>query len=183
MEDNNYEEAGNANTDKKSETEPETESQGYDENKSQPNKSDAASPDAAEKKPELTGAAADASKRAKGKVQRGIATVAGSLKGFAEGAEKSDLAKTTGAAIGKAGEAIRKVGGAATQEFQKTKEHFAKGGAAAEKPSSYGYSTSAPKMGEEEDEDASKKDAAAAKDSSSSDDSGSSSSATDKSGY
>ena len=63
----------------------------------------------------------------KEKVARGVAAVAGALKGFSEEAKKQDLAGSTKEAIQKAGETTRDVASTTKQEFQQTKETF-KGG-------------------------------------------------------
>lgn len=56
-------------------------------------------------------------------VQKGVAAVAGALKGFSEEAKKHDLAGSTKEAINKAGETTRQVVGTTAEEFQRTKEH------------------------------------------------------------
>ena len=56
-------------------------------------------------------------------VQKGVAAVAGALKGFSEEAKKHNLADSTKEAINKAGETTRQVVGTTAKEFQKTKEH------------------------------------------------------------
>ena len=73
----------------------------------------------------------DVKDRVKGKVQKGVAAVAGALKGFSEEAKKHDLAGSTKQAIQKAGETTREVAGTATREFKKTKEHLKQGSSGA----------------------------------------------------
>lgn len=77
-------------------------------------------------------------------VQKGVAAVAGALKGFSEEARKHDLANSTKEAISKAGETTRQVVGTTAQEVQKTKEHVkssVKGGTASGVGSMGGSST------------------------------------------
>jgi hypothetical protein len=67
--------------------------------------------------------------RVKETVQKGVAAVAGAIKGFSEEARRHDLAKTTKQAIQKAGETAREVAGTARQEIRQTREHLKGGGA------------------------------------------------------
>lgn len=62
--------------------------------------------------------------RVKEAVQKGVAAVAGALKGFSEEAKKHNLAESTKEAIHKAGETTRQVAGTTAKEFQRTKEHL-----------------------------------------------------------
>lgn len=70
----------------------------------------------------------DVKQRVKESVSKGVAAVAGALKGFSEEAQKHDLAGSTKQAIQKAGETTRQLAGTVTKEFQQTKEHLKKGG-------------------------------------------------------
>lgn len=63
-------------------------------------------------------------------VAKGVAAVAGALKGFSEEAKSNDLANSTKEAIQKAGETTREIAGTAKSEFQSTKEQL-KGGSSA----------------------------------------------------
>jgi hypothetical protein len=67
--------------------------------------------------------------RVKETVQKGVAAVAGALKGFTEESKKHDLAKSTKQAIRKAGETARQVAGTATKEIKETRQHLKAGGA------------------------------------------------------
>ncbi|MEA3201469.1 MAG: hypothetical protein QOE90_2897 [Thermoplasmata archaeon] len=72
--------------------------------------------------------------KVKESVQKGVAAVAGALKGFTDEARKHNLAEATKEAIQKAGETTRQVVGTTAKEFQQTKQHVkaqAKGGAGA----------------------------------------------------
>lgn len=59
--------------------------------------------------------------RVKETVSKGVAAVAGALKGFTEEAKKNDLPNATKEVIQKAGETTRSVAGTAKQEYQSTK--------------------------------------------------------------
>lgn len=60
-------------------------------------------------------------------VAKGVAAVAGALKGFTEEAKKDDLAGSTKEVIQRAGETTREIAGTAKSEFQSTKSEL-KGG-------------------------------------------------------
>jgi hypothetical protein len=66
----------------------------------------------------------DVKNRVKETVQKGVAAVAGALKGFSEEAKKNDLAGSTKQAIQKAGETTREVAGTVRDEYKGTKEHL-----------------------------------------------------------
>src|SRR5687768_2344100 len=59
--------------------------------------------------------------RVKETVQKGVAAVAGALKGFSEEAKKDHLAESTKQAIQKAGETTREVAGTVKSEVKETK--------------------------------------------------------------
>lgn len=59
--------------------------------------------------------------RVKETVQKGVAAVAGALKGFSEEAKKDDLGRSTKQAIQKAGETTREVAGTVKSEYRETK--------------------------------------------------------------
>jgi hypothetical protein len=61
--------------------------------------------------------------RVKETVQKGVAAVAGALKGFSEEAQKHNLADSTKEAIQKAGETTRRIVGTTAEELQRTKAH------------------------------------------------------------
>jgi hypothetical protein len=65
--------------------------------------------------------------RVKETVQKGVAAVAGALKGFSEEAKKDELAQSTKQAIQKAGETTREVAGTVKSEVRETKSTL-KGG-------------------------------------------------------
>lgn len=60
--------------------------------------------------------------RVKETVAKGVAAVAGALKGFSEEAKKDDLAGSTKEAIQKAGETTREMTSTVKKEFQETKD-------------------------------------------------------------
>lgn len=66
----------------------------------------------------------DVKQNVKEKVAKGVAAVAGALKGFSEEANKTDLAGSTKQAIQKAGETTRELASAAKSEFRETRDSF-----------------------------------------------------------
>lgn len=85
--------------------------------------------------------------RMKETVAKGVAAVAGALKGFTEEAKKNDLPNATKEVIQKAGETTRSVAGTAKSEFQQTKEEL-KPGASSGSSSSQGEAWTGSTMGD-----------------------------------
>jgi hypothetical protein len=80
----------------------------------------------------------DVKHKVKESVQKGVAAVAGALKGFSEEAKKHNLADATKEAISKAGETTRQVVGTTAQELKRTKEHVKEAARKPATPSSVG---------------------------------------------
>src|SRR2546426_11998067 len=98
--------------------------------------------DAGEKSPD------EIKENVKQSVAKGVAAVAGALKGFTEEAKKHDLAGSTKEAIQKAGETTREVAGTAKKELRQTKERLTKGevGSSSFGSSSLGGSSDVPDL-------------------------------------
>lgn len=75
-----------------------------------------------------SGSPDDVRDKVKDVVQKGIAAVAGALKGFSEEAEREDLPGTTKSAIQKAGETTRSTVSSATEEAKNLKEPLRQAG-------------------------------------------------------
>lgn len=78
----------------------------------------------------------------KDKVAKGVAAVAGALKGFTEEAQKNDLANSTKEAIQKAGDTTRTLASTAKEEYRSTKETIKPSGGSLSSGSSSSGSTS-----------------------------------------
>lgn len=75
-----------------------------------------------------SGSADEVRQKAKDVVQKGVAAVAGALKGFTEETEKSRIADTSKGAVKSAGETIRHTASAVTEEAHNLKEPLKEAG-------------------------------------------------------